>query len=220
MKPFQHPISLPVAQLLTLLLLAADMMPDEAVEARCERAARHLLRQEVYVAEDEARCTQTGQLVRRRPQGQQIRRLLEDIAQDGPVPTARGLAEGARLLSLHRDLRSEAKRTPMGLMRIARESAMLDHTAGLVVDLGVGSHPNWTWWDAEVVATLSEGCQWLIQRVQSGALFGGHSEPDQGGYLYGEDDGRPWILTVPADVRTMQQAQAALAQARARAVEP
>ena len=219
MKSFQHPISLRLAQLLTLLLLAADVMSDEAIEARCERAARHLLRQEVYVAEDELRCPNTGQLVRRSRQGQQIRRLLEDIAQGGPVPTARGLAEGARVLSLQRKLRRASRKVLTRLGQITLESDMLDHVARMVVDLDAGSHPDWTWWDAEVVATSRQGCQWLIQRVRTGALFGGHSEPDQGGYLYGEDDGWPWILTVPADVRTMQQAQAALAQARANQVE-
>ncbi|AIZ45169.1 hypothetical protein QR90_08720 [Deinococcus radiopugnans] len=219
MKPFQHPVSLPVAQLLTLLLLAADTMPDEALEARCERAARHLLRQEVYVAEDEVRCPHSGQLVHRTPQGQQIRRLLEDIALGGPVPTARGLATGARLLPLQRNLRRASRKTPTRLGQIPLESDMLDHVASMVVDLGVGSHPDWTWWDAEVVATSGDGRQWLIQRVRTGARFGGRSEPDQGGSLYGEDDGGPWILTVPADVRTMPQAQAALAQARANQVE-
>ncbi|AIZ45760.1 hypothetical protein QR90_12775 [Deinococcus radiopugnans] len=220
MKSFQHPVSLPVGQLLTLLLLAADMMPEEALEARCERAARHLLRQEVYVAEDETRCPHTGQLVRRSPQGQQIRRLLENIAEGGPVPTAQGLAKGMRLLPLQRHLRLGTRKTPTSLMQIFEEGAMLDHVARVVVDLGVGSHPNWTWWDAEVVATSSDGVQWLIQRVRRGARFGGRSEPAQGGYLYGEDDGSPWVLTVPVHVRTMEQAQTALAQARARAVQP
>ncbi|QFP75025.1 hypothetical protein [Deinococcus sp. AJ005] len=220
MKPFQRPISLPVAQLLTLLILMGNTTPKEVVEARFERAARHLLGQDMYIAEDEIRCPQTGQLVRHSPQGQQIRLLLEDIAQGGPVPTARSLAEGARLMSLQRDLRCESRKTPTSLEQITLESAMLDHTARVVVGLDVCSHPEWTWWDAEVVATSDVGCQWLIQRVRTGALFGRRSEPEQGGYLYGEDDGEPWILTVPAHVRTIQQVQAALAQARARAVEP
>ena len=219
MKSFQHPVSLPVAQLLTLLLMAADMLSENAIEARCERAARHLLRQEVYVAEDEVRCPQTGQLVRRSPQGQQIRRLLENIAEGGPVPTAQGLAEGARVLPLQRHLRLGTRKTPTSLMQIFEEGAMLDHVARVVVDLGVGSHPDWTWWDAEVVATSSDGVQWLIQRVRRGARFGGRSEPAQGGYLYGEDDRGPWILTVPVHVRTMEQAQAELAQARANQVK-
>ncbi|CAM4063216.1 hypothetical protein [Deinococcus marmoris] len=196
-----------VAQLITLLTLGWLALPEKII------TWHHLMGQGPYVAENELYCPDTDKFLKRSSEGNQIRHQLTVVDQARMHLPEAALAGLFQTLQSIRHHRRSLEQTRWSKEQARAVGKMLDLASEVVVALDVKPDPLWTWWDADVIDISDDGKRWLIQRVTEDAIFGGHSARAPGGYLFGVDDGS-WVLRVPARIRTMRQANAALARAQ------